>query len=911
MVASIHAVTSADYYLDEVDRSLYYVTDHAAGVWHGEGATALGFHGQVIADELVAAFQGFAPDGSRSLVQQQEHVGKKRQPAWDMTFSAPKSVSVLWSQLDAHDRHRIEDLVMRAAKRALDYLDAECLVTRRGEKGELLENARGVYALCPHGTSRAQDPQLHIHALILNLCLRWDGSTGTIWSRDLYLHKMAAGAVFRQELAYLLQTELGLSVLPEDWSFRLDGVSEALCKEQSKRRQVIDTLAKETGWDSPKILAELAISTRDPKGKVSLAECFRHWRQEGEEFGFVREHAERLLSQGEQRLAELSEGRSAHQRPGELERPIAKSIEALSAFKAYFPERDLVSDAANRAVAQGASATDLLGAVKGTLARFEHQVFVEGSPYAHYSTRENVAAEQEILDRAERGKEARGHLVDERTVAAAQAAVERKLSKLLGATVTFTDDQAAALRHVTLEPGNLKLVQGYAGTGKTQMLEAANHGWTKRGKQVLGVAPTGKAALGLEAATGIRSVTIESLLRRLRPQLTTKEKAKLFINRASDAIKANYWEAKRAGAWRRNPFKQALREAKRAAARQLTPGSAKPRPDFRLTKNTILVVDEMGMLPTKPLLALQQECDKVGAKIVGVGDRLQLPPIEAGGPFWSLAQRIGHASLTTVIRQRQAWMREAVGFIIENQPQRALELYAKNGALHFEKHTSAAIEKLVADYSKLKAKQFRDAIALTSTRDEARRINHAVQAGRKAKRELGLSSLRLPNGERVHKQDRVMLTLNDYRLGVRNGLLGTVVGIHRTRGIVGPGSLTIQLDGRPKRGFFRVKPQLVTIDLKKFGDVQLGYAATTHKVQGVTVQKSFVLMGEAMLSREMAFTQLSRASHETTLYAARSYDDSQLERLAKSVSKVAAKDLAHDHTLRTMQEKSYGRSLML
>ena len=85
--------------------------------------------------------------------------------------------------------------------------------------------ARGVYALCPHGTSRAKDPQLHIHAVIFNLCLRHDGSTGTIRSHDLYLHKMAAGAVFRLELAHLLTRELGLSLSQDGWKFRIDGVS--------------------------------------------------------------------------------------------------------------------------------------------------------------------------------------------------------------------------------------------------------------------------------------------------------------------------------------------------------------------------------------------------------------------------------------------------------------------------------------------------------------------------------------------------------------------------------------------------------------------------------------------------------------------------------------------------------------
>lgn len=187
-----------------------------------------------------------------------------------------------------------------------------------------------------------------------------------------------------------------------------------------------------------------------------------------------------------------------------------------------------------------------------------------------------------------------------------------------------------------------------------------------------------------------------------------------------------------------------------------------------------------------------------------------------------------------------------------------------------------------------------------------------MQAQRKAKRELGLTSLRLPNGDRVHKHDRIMITRNDYQLGVRNGLLATVVQLHRTRGIMGPGAITVRLDGSTVPGFFRVKPRLVTIDLKNKQDrdhITLGYAATTHKVQGITVARSFVLMGDSAQSRELAFTQLSRASHDTTLYAVKPVGESPLAQLARQMSKTSAKDLAHDHTLLPHKAKSHDQSL--
>src|SRR5690349_7232130 len=118
MTASIHPSTSANYYL-QVDHALYYLTgEHGVGVWHGEGAAARGFRGQVLPEALQTAYDGFSADGMKQLVQIQE--GKNRQAAFDLTFSAPKSLSVLWSVLGPADRHRIEDLVMKATKKAVD-----------------------------------------------------------------------------------------------------------------------------------------------------------------------------------------------------------------------------------------------------------------------------------------------------------------------------------------------------------------------------------------------------------------------------------------------------------------------------------------------------------------------------------------------------------------------------------------------------------------------------------------------------------------------------------------------------------------------------------------------------------------------------------------------------------------------
>ena len=218
MVASIQAAKDANYYLAFKELAFYYVTDAGeVGVWYA-GAKSLGFDGIVNEHSLVAAFQGTSPDG-KELVQ----LNQKRQPATDITFSVPKSLSSLWGVLESLHRHKIENIVMRAAMCGVDYFESEAIHTRRGKGGTLVEKAKGVWALCPHGTSRTLDPQLHVHALAINLCVRADGSTGAIRNNDLYQHKMAAGAIFRTQLAHLLKTELGLEIKENNWSFKIEG----------------------------------------------------------------------------------------------------------------------------------------------------------------------------------------------------------------------------------------------------------------------------------------------------------------------------------------------------------------------------------------------------------------------------------------------------------------------------------------------------------------------------------------------------------------------------------------------------------------------------------------------------------------------------------------------------------------
>lgn len=251
-------------YFGSLAREDYYTEGgEPPGQWFGSGVATFGLSGEVDTVVFQQLLFGFSPDDRTPLVQ---NAGDpQRQAAWDLTFSAPKSLSVLWSQADAETQRLIQELQALAVMKALTYLEDVAGFTRRGHAGERRERAAWLIAMFEHGTSRAQDPQLHTHAVLLNLARRADGSTGTLISREVFRHKMAAGALYRAELAALLQDRLGLGIEREKTWFEVEGVSPALIAEFSKRRQQIEALLKERGQEGAVAAKEAALHTRAPR----------------------------------------------------------------------------------------------------------------------------------------------------------------------------------------------------------------------------------------------------------------------------------------------------------------------------------------------------------------------------------------------------------------------------------------------------------------------------------------------------------------------------------------------------------------------------------------------------------------------------------------------------------------------
>ncbi len=313
-----------------------------------------------------------------------------------------------------------------------------------------------------------------------------------------------------------------------------------------------------------------------------------------------------------------------------------------------------------------------------------------------------------------------------------------------------------------------------------------------------------------------------------------------------------------------------------------------------LQSGDVLVLDEAGMVSSKQMAILVAAVERAGAKLVLVGDAAQLQPIEAGAPFRAIVERIGAAELSEVRRQRQDWQQQATRDLSQGHVRRALQAYWSAGAVRQPASRDQAIDEITRDY--LAARQDRPAsetLILAHTNTDVMALNAAVRAALKARGDLtGEHSFVTARRARSFAPgDRVLFLENrrlpsktgaNDRISVKNGMLGTVVR-------AAANSLTVTLDGG----------ETVAFDAATYAHIEYGYAATIHKSQGVTVDRTLVLAAPTM-DRHLAYVALSRHRETVTLYApSASFVERTLEAaLSRSGAKSSTLDYAKDDVLR-------------
>jgi Ti-type conjugative transfer relaxase TraA len=298
-----------------------------------------------------------------------------------------------------------------------------------------------------------------------------------------------------------------------------------------------------------------------------------------------------------------------------------------------------------------------------------------------------------------------------------------------------------------------------------------------------------------------------------------------------------------------------------------------------LTSRDVLVIDEAGMVGTRQMERVLSHARDAGAKVILVGDPQQLQAIEAGAAFRSIAQDIGSVEITEIRRQREDWQRDATRHLATGRTVEALEAFRDHDMLHEADTREAARGELIDSWHRERvANPNNSRIILTHTNDEVRELNLAARERRRSGGELGSDvALHVERGERSFATgDRVMFLRNERELGVKNGSLGILQSVNAQRMAV------LLDDGRN-----------VAFDLKDYRDIDHGYAATIHKSQGVTVDRTHVLATPGM-DQHSSYVALSRHRDSVQIHYGRD-DFADDGRLARTLSRERAKDMASDY----------------
>jgi Ti-type conjugative transfer relaxase TraA len=298
-----------------------------------------------------------------------------------------------------------------------------------------------------------------------------------------------------------------------------------------------------------------------------------------------------------------------------------------------------------------------------------------------------------------------------------------------------------------------------------------------------------------------------------------------------------------------------------------------------LTARDVLVIDEAGMVGTRQLERVLSHAAEAGAKVVLVGDPRQLQAIEAGAAFRSIHERHGGAEIGEVRRQREDWQRDGTRDLASGRTGYALEAYRSRGMVHAAPTREQARGDLIDRWDRERqASPDRSRIILTHTNDEVRALNEAARERMRAAGDLGDDvRLTVERGARQFADaDRIMFLQNERGLGVKNGTLGTVEQVSAQ-------SMTVQTDdGRS-----------VQFDLKDYNKIDHGYAATIHKAQGMTVDRTHVLATPGM-DAHGSYVALSRHRDGLELHYGRD-DFANQDRLVRILSRDRAKDMASDY----------------
>jgi len=930
-----HIGRTASYYEDGADD--YYAKEGEASQWQGKGAEALGLEGAVDSQRFRELLAGKVQDGT-AIMRSSTRDDAKARIGVDLTFSAPKSVSM---QALIHGDARIIQAHDRAVSKAMEHAEQRAQARQKVAGKSRVENTGNlVMAKFRHETSRERDPQLHTHAIVLNMTQRSDGQWRALRNDEIIKSTKYLGAVYRSELAHELQG-MGYQLRHDkDGMFELGHISREQVEKFSARSDQIEKILEEKGLTRATASASekqmATMKSRAPKRNTEREVIFKEWKARAGELKIDFESKSwagaGASPETKKHALEISQEEAAR-------RALRYAVNHLTERQSVVSHSELMNIAMKQGMGQVRQedlAKELSGQVKkGSLVR-EEPLYTpatgdQNNPSLSRPKAYWVAEVEKLgIPRREAAKRVadgvrQGRLVKQEARYTTQTALEREKRILMieregrGAVtpVMSREDATARLEAASLNRGQrsaatlmlstenrVTAVQGLAGTGKSHMLDTAKKEIETQGYEVMAFAPYGSQVKALREMN-VKAKTLASFL-----------KAK----------------------------------------------------DKEINEKTVVVLDEAGVVPTRQMEQLMKLVEKSGARMVMLGDTEQTKAIEAGRPFDQLQKEgMQTARMDEIMRQKSPELKKAVELAAGGSAGKSLN-HVSN--IHEIQDDVSRWERLSHDFVSL-AQQDRDNTIIVSGTNEARRhINKTIRQGletegkgehynvllrkdtTQAERrfsqnykvgdvvqpEKDYDSKGLKRGQlykvldngpgnqltvqgeegktirfspsqvrkiSVYEQernefspgDRVRITRNDAKMDLANGDRFTVVDSGKD-----------EIDLQNEEG------RVVKLSTEKPLHIDYAYATTVHSSQGLTADRVMVdaQANSRVTARDVHYVAISRARYEATIYT----NDSG--RLTKAVERENTKDAAldlhrakvhkHDRHERTPQAGQHERS---
>jgi len=754
---------------------------------------------------------------------------------FDLVFSPAKSVSTLWGLGDNETRKAIEAAHEAAIADTVKYLESEAIATRAGRNGVAQIDVEGGLTATRfrHYDSRNGDPQLHDHLVVANKVKGSDGKWRTIDSKLLHRQGVAASEFYNSRVMDRVTEALGVTTELREVTrgkrpvVEIAGVDERLTKGFSTRSAGIKDAMKKLEQDyrrdhgrAPDLKARIALAqqatldTRPQKETArSLAALRAEWRERATN-AVGRQTVDSVLRDAQARAEGRSTGGTVS-----IAEAAAQVVENVSEHHAVWGPQMIEAETRRFVQAEKTRGNIVEGTVEQITSHALSTDSITVTPPSPHGAFQPLTRRDGTSIYEHKGTQ----LLTSRAVLTAEdTLLDAARDRTVRPVSRETFDRIAAQEGQHLDAGQRALAgefatsssrllvgTGPAGTGKTTALQVAARAIEAEGGKMIGLAPSAAAAEVMGDAIGIQANTIHSFTHG------------------------------------HGSLSELLAGEGRIDGVEVNPGD-------------VLVVDEAGMAGTTNLAKVTRIAERHGAHVRLIGDDRQLSAVEAGGALRLLDHEVGSVKLEELHRFSNREEAEATKLLRDpattGDP---FAWYLDNGRV-----TGGSVDQMTA--AVFSAWQHDtdaglQSVMVAKTNATVTDLNSRAQALRMSQGTVhGSTSAPLHDGLAAYRGDTIVTRHNDSQLKVNGGRdrvknndIWTVQRAHRD------GSLSVQ---HVKSG---AKVTLPSDYVQKH--VELGYASTLHRTQGMTADTAHVL-ADASTSRELAYVGLTRGKHENHLY---------------------------------------------